>query len=409
MSHWFRLCLALVVTIAMPGLCAGQMPPAQRQERTDEARVVIAVGGDVLPESSWEGSQDIFHFLDGMRAEFAQTDLVFVNLEEPITSSTQVTPFKSQAEVAAGLDYILKARNPEIPKALKQAGVGLVGLANNHMMDYGLAGLRDTLHAFHQAEFPVVGAGFKLDAERPFIFQKRGCRVALLAFSDVVPRNSAATETHLGIASAKDDLELVNAIRKARRGADFLVLMMHWGGQANHLITPRQRQLARAAVEAGSDVIVGMHPHVLQGIEFFGQVPVLYSIGNFAFASKRPASQECVLVKLKFDSARPVEVGLVPVVISPSGAPTLAGQQQSKEIFGHLDGFCRMFNSEVREGRLMGSSPRARLVYDLTNQKRSHSTARHSTARESPRRRPSGNRGGVATIAVPANDVLTGL
>ena len=364
------------------------MPPAQPQERTPEDRVVIAVGGDVLPESSWEGSQDISHFLDGMRAQFVQTDLVFVNLEEPITSSTQVTPFKSQSEVAAKRDYILKARSPEIPRALKQAGVGLVGLANNHMMDYALAGLRDTLHAFRQAELPVVGAGFKLDAERPFILQKHGRSVALLAFSDVVPRNSGATETHLGIASAKDELDLVDAIRRARRRADFVVLMMHWGGQGSHLIMPRQRQLARAAVEAGSDVIVGMHPHVLQGIEFIGHVPVLYSIGNFAFASKRPASQECVLVKLKFGSERLVEVGLVPVAISPSGLPTLAGQQQSKEILGHLDGFCRMFNTQVQEGRLIASSPRERLVYEPTEQK-----GFHRAARRPPTRRPSSDKG----------------
>ena len=387
MSLWFQLWLALVATLAVPGLRAGQMPPAQPQERATEDRVVIAVGGDVLPESSWEGSQDISHFLDGMRAQFVQTDLVFVNLEEPITSSTQVTPFKSQSEVAAKRDYILKARNPEIPRALKQAGVGLVGLANNHMMDYALAGLRDTLHAYRQAELPVVGAGFKLDAERPFILQKHGRSVALLAFSDVVPRNSGATETHLGIASAKDELDLVDAIRRARRRADFVVLMMHWGGQGSHLIIPRQRQLARAAVEAGSDVIVGMHPHVLQGIEFVGHVPVLYSIGNFAFASKRPASQECVLVKLKFGSERLVEVGLVPVAISPSGVPTLAGQQQSKEILGHLDGFCRMFNTQVQEGQLIASSPHERLVYEPTEQK-----GIHPAARRPPMRRPSNNK-----------------
>ncbi len=379
--------LALVATVTIPGLRAGQLPAVQPQEGAED-RVVIAVGGDVLPESSWEGSQDISHFLDGMRAQFVQTDLVFVNLEEPITSSTQVTPFKSQSEVAAKRDYILKARNPEIPRALKQAGVGLVGLANNHMMDYALAGLRDTLQAFRQAELPVVGAGFKLDAERPFILQRHGRRVALLAFSDVVPRNSGATETHLGIASAKDESDLVDAIRRARRQADFVVLMMHWGGQGNHLIIPRQRQLARAAVEAGSNVIVGMHPHVLQGIEFIEHVPVLYSIGNFAFASKRPASQETVLVKLKFSRERLVEVGLVPVVISPSGVPTLAGQQQSKEILGHLDGFCRMFNTQVQEGRLMASSPRERLVYERTEQK-----GIHPAARKAPTRRPSSNKG----------------
>ena len=348
--------------------------------------MVIAVGGDVLPESSWEGSQDIAHFLDGVRAEFVQTDLVFVNLEEPITSSTQVTPLKSLSEVAAKRDYILKARNPEIPRALKQAGVGLVGLANNHMMDYDLAGLRDTLQAFHQAELPVVGAGFKLDAERPFILEKHGLRVALLAFSDVVPRNAGATETHLGIASAKNELDLVDAIRRARRRADFVVLMMHWGGQGNHLIKPRQRQLARAAVEAGSDAIVGMHPHVLQGIEFVGHVPVLYSIGNFAFASKRPASQECVLAKLKLGPGRPVEVDLVPIVISPSGVPTPAGGEQGKEILGHLDAFCRMFNTQVQDGRLIASSPRERLVYERADEK-----GLHPAARRPRRRRPSSN------------------
>jgi hypothetical protein len=131
-----------------------------------------------------------------------------------------------------------------------------------------------------------------------------------------------------------------------------------------------------------------MHPHVLQGIEFIGHVPVLYSIGNFAFASKRPASQECVLVKLKFGSERRVEVGLVPVVISPWGAPTLAGQQQSKEILGHLDGFCRMFNTQVQEGRLIASSPRERLVYEPTEQK-----GIHPAARRPPTQRPLSNKG----------------
>jgi len=369
MAFRFQLCLVIVATIAVPGLGAGQAPSAQVQEWAGEGRIVIAVGGDVLPESSWEGSQDIFHFLDGMQAQFAQTDLVFVNLEEPITSSAQAAPFKNRSEVAAGRDYILKARNPEIPRALKQSGVGLVGLANNHMMDYGFIGLRDTLNAFRQAELPVVGAGVKLDAQRPFIFQRHGRRVALLAFSDVVPRNSGATETHLGIASAKDASDLADAIRRARRQADFVVLMMHWGGQGNHLIIPRQRQLARVAAEAGCDAIVGMHPHVLQGIEYIKHTPVLYSIGNFAFASKRPASQESVLVKLEFGSDGLEKLSLVPVVISPTGAPIPAGKQQSDEILGHLDGFCRMFNTQVQEGRLIASPPREPLIYAPSEQK----------------------------------------
>jgi poly-gamma-glutamate synthesis protein (capsule biosynthesis protein) len=378
MPFWFHLILmAQAAALAVASQTLGAAPPGQAAED----RVVIAVGGDVLPESSWEGAQDALHFLDGMRAQFAQADLVFVNLEEPITSSRQVTPFKSQSSVAAKRDYILRAKNSEIPAALKAEGIGLVGLANNHMMDYTPAGLRDTLQALRQAELPEVGAGLKLEAEQPFILQKHGLRVALLAFSDVVPRNAGASETRLGIASAKDEQDLADAIHRADRQADFVVLMIHWGGQGSHLILPRQRQLARTAVAAGSDVIVGMHPHVLQGIEYIGRVPVLYSIGNFAFASKRPASQETVLVKLEFGPERLEEVDLVPVVISPGGVPTLAGEEQGKEILGHLDGFCRMFNAQVRGGRLMTSSPRGPLAYAPTGPKGSHSAARQRTTR----------------------------
>ncbi len=94
--------------------------------------------------------------------------------------------------------------------------------------------------------------------------------------------------TRRGVASSKHEAELVRAIQHARRQADFVVLIMHWGGQGNHLITPRQRQLARQAVRAGCDAVIGMHPHVLQGAEYFGRVPVFYSIGNFAFPSSSP-------------------------------------------------------------------------------------------------------------------------
>jgi hypothetical protein len=95
-----------------------------------------------------------------------------------------------------------------------------------------------------------------------------------------------------------------------------------------------------------------------------------------------------VLVKLKFGPKRLEEVGLVPVVISPSGIPAPAGQEQGKEILGHLDGFCRMFNTQVEGGRLMASSPRERLVYEIPEQK-----GGHLAPRRRPARRPSSHKG----------------
>lgn len=364
------------------GLAFLWAPLAQGQQTDDSNRLVIDVAGDVLPESSWKGSQDVAHILDGVREEFSRADLVFLNLEEPVTSSRRITRSKNPAEVRAGRDYILHATNPAIPGILKESGVGLVGLANNHMMDYTITGLRDTLRGFREAQLPVVGAGLKQDAERAFVLKARGIRVALLAFTDVVPTNYDATETQLGVASSKDESVLVQALNRARAQADYVVLMMHWGGQGGHLITPRQRELARVIAEAGCDVVVGMHPHVLQGIEFFGKVPVFYSIGNFAFPSGRPDARESMIVRLTFGTQGLESAEIVPAEISSQGAPHIATGLEGQGILSHLDGFCRMFNTRVEDGRLARGPVRAKLGFD------SSKPSRRRGAKAARRRRP---------------------
>ncbi|PYV19394.1 MAG: hypothetical protein DMG21_01670 [Acidobacteria bacterium] len=335
---------------------------AYTQEITRQ--VVIEVCGDVLPESSWQERIDPEHLFDGMKDEFARSDLVFVNLEEPITRSNRVTRYKRRAAVRAKRDYILRARNPRIPEVLKNSGIGLVGLANNHMMDFAAVGLSDTLAGFRSAGLPTVGAGLVADAERAYIFEKGGVKVALLAFSDVIPTNYAATPNKPGVASSQDEARLRGAIQEARKQADFVILMIHWGAQGDHRITHRQRALARVAVEAGCDVVVGMHPHVIQGIEYFGRVPVFYSIGNFSFPSIKPAEMECFVAKLCFRPNHAAAVELVPAEISARGAPTVAQGKEATGILSHLDQYCRGFNTAIRDGKLVEISPRQVPVYD---------------------------------------------
>ncbi len=345
-------------------LVAARFAAGPPQSTSPDEEISIAVGGDVLPESPWRGPQDAAHFLDALRKEFSRADLVFVNLEEPITSSEKQTSYKKPEDLASNRDYILRARNSGLPGLMKQAGVGLVGLANNHMLDYSEAGLQDTLNAFQAAGLPTVGAGLKSQAERPFVFEKRGQRVALLAFSDVVPIHAAATATQPGVASSKVSRDLVAAIQRARRETALVVLLIHWGGQGGRLITPRQRHVARLAAQAGCAAVVGDHPHVLQGIEYVGHVPVFYSVGNFAYASYRSASQEAILVRLIAGRGALRRVELVPIVISPMGAPRVAQEVRAREVWGRVDKLCRMFNTRVREGELAASTPREPLVYD---------------------------------------------
>ncbi len=337
---------------------------AYPQGSLDDSSVVVLVGGDVLPQSPHRVIPNAAHMFDGVRDEFSRADLVFVNLEEPITRSTQVTPHKNPAEIQAGRDYILRARDASLPSAFKQAGVGLIGLANNHILDYTVTGLEDTLRGLRQAELPVVGAGFKAEAERAFVLRKNGVRVALLAFCDVVPPHSQATKHHPGIASSKPLMNLTNAIRGAHQEANFVVLMIHWGGQGSHLITKRQQEVAQAAAQAGCDVIIGMHPHVLQGIEYMGRVPVFYSLGNFAYPSTSEINSECILVRLTFGTKELESVDLVPVRISRAGVPKAVAGARGERIFAHLDQLCRMFNTQIEAGRIAASPVRATLVFD---------------------------------------------
>ncbi|HLY63377.1 MAG TPA: CapA family protein [Terriglobia bacterium] len=360
----FRIRRAIFFGSMGLGLIYIRTRQARAQQPADSGRTVIEVAGDVLPESSWKGEQDAPHLFDGVQEEFGRADLVFVNLEEPITSTHTVTRSKSPAAVRAGKDYILHASNPAIPGIMKDAGIGLVGLANNHMMDYTTAGLSDTLRFFQRAQLPNVGAGLEEDAERAFILKSHGLRIAFLAFTDVVPPGYEATPDRLGVASSKDEDVLVQAIKRARQQANFVVLMIHWGGQGGHLITSRQHQLARVAAESGCDAVVGMHPHVLQGIEYVGEVPVFYSIGNFAFPSSRPAARESVIVRLGFGSQKLESVEIVPVEISSQGAPQIVSGAEGEEVLSHLDGFCRMFDTRIESGALGRGPVRAQLIYD---------------------------------------------
>ncbi len=350
----------LALVYGKPALCQGSLHAPV---------VVIEVAGDVLPQSPHRVIPDAPHIFEGVQDVFARSDLVFVNLEEPITPSSQITPHKNQSEVKAGRDYILRARDISLPGSFKQAGIGLVGLANNHMLDYTPAGLEDTLRAFRRAGLPVVGAGLKAEAERAFVLDKNGVRVALLAFSDVVPPHTQATNRNPGVASSKRLGNLNNAIWRAHQQADFVVLMIHWGGQGSHLITRRQQEVARAAVRAGCDVIIGMHPHVLQGVEYIGRVPVFYSVGNFAYPSTGNDNSECVLVRLTFGTKILESIDLIPVAILRDGMPKEALGDKGGRILGHLDQFCRMFNTRIEKGRVLSSPVREELLYDSTDRK----------------------------------------
>ena len=163
-------------------------------------------------------------------------------------------------------------------------------MANNHGVDYGPAGLQDTLAAKAATTLGVVGIGANAtEAYAPWKTVVRGQRISVIGASDVIDDTLitawTATDSRGGIASAKgaEQQRLVDAVRAARADADTLVVDLHWGEEGADCPTPRQEQLAQAVVDAGADIVVGSHTHRVMTAGRLGTALVDYGLGNFVF------------------------------------------------------------------------------------------------------------------------------
>ena len=239
-----------------------------------------------------------------------RADLAMVNLETAIT--TGGTP--------ASKEFTFRAP-PSAFRALKAAGVDVATMANNHGMDYGQAGLRDSIEAAEDADFPVVGIGENADqAFRPYRVTIKGQRIAIIGATQVLDGSLAAAWTagddKPGLASAYQVDRLLEAVRAARRVADTVIVDLHWGKELANCPIARQRELAPKLVKAGADAIVGSHAHVLLGGGYLGAAYVDYGLGNFVFYARGGEAARSGVLTLTLRGRAVTKSSWTPAVIS---------------------------------------------------------------------------------------------
>ena len=256
-------------------------PTSSRSPSRPPGEVTLAFGGDVHFEGVIRGrlAANPAGAMGPIGGVLRRADIAMVNLESAIT--TRGTP--------AGKSYVFRAP-PTAFTALRSAGVDVVTQANNHGMDFGLVGLRESVAAARAARFPVVGIGLDDDqAYAPYRVTVHGQRLAFLGATQVLDSSLieawSAGPGKPGLASAKRVDRLVAAVRAARAAADTVVVYLHWGTERVSCPTPVQRELARTLVAAGADVVVGSHAHVLLGAGYLNRAYVGYGLGNFVFYS----------------------------------------------------------------------------------------------------------------------------
>jgi poly-gamma-glutamate synthesis protein (capsule biosynthesis protein) len=253
-------------------------PAEEPDEELPDETVSIAFVGDILLASSVESlmRREGFDYPYAKALPYLrEPDLTIGNLENPIT--TRGTPAEDK-------QYVFKG-SPELLPSLREAGIDFVALANNHTLDQGVEGLLDTIDHLNEAGIRHAGAGQNdEEAFTPAVFDVKGMSIAVFSLSRVVPHVSwKADKHHPGVAETYDSRRAVEAIRRAAGSHDLILVYAHWGEELKTEPRDIEKRLAREYIDAGADIVVGSHPHVLQGFEYYEGGWIAYSLGNFIF------------------------------------------------------------------------------------------------------------------------------
>lgn len=295
-------CLAggalLILGLGVAGLASPAPGPA-RPEAEAEARVSVVLVGDVMfgryagaPEHRAFGLDRPFRHVSTL---LRGRDVVVCNLETPITARPLRPPTSG----------ILFRAEPAAARVLREAGFTVAITANNHANDQGAAGVRETLGHLARAGVAAVGSGATAEAAwTPHVVERAGLRVGILAATlltnyPLEPRGGAVSHVaHVGYATA--ERVLARHVRALRPRVDFVLVSVHLGKEYRQPVIPYERRLVQRLLDAGADVVLGHHPHILRAVERrrSGRV-AFYSLGDFLFDTAPSGSSETALVELE--------------------------------------------------------------------------------------------------------------
>lgn len=298
----------------------------------------ICFAGDINLDESWCTTQFLNQQENGIRdciseeliTHMQQADVMCLNNE--FTYSTGGSPLE-------GKMYTFRA-NPERVEVLQELGVDIVKLANNHVYDYGKQALLDTFDTLEAAGISYVGAGRNLEeAMEPVYIELDGKTVAFVAASraEKFKMTPQATEDAPGILRCYDTELFLETIAEARANADFVLAYVHWGTEYSYELEEVQLTTGKEYLDAGADVVIGAHSHCLQGMEYYDDKPIIYSLGNYWFNEK---TLDTMLLDLHFygdDEESHLEVQVIPAVQSGYRTQIVTEPEEQERIYTFLE------------------------------------------------------------------------
>lgn len=291
--------------------------------------VTLVFAGDVLLSNYILGNYE-HSGIDGilssqLLAELQNADIAVINNE---------FPFSTRGTQAPDKQFTFRV-DPEYVTILNEMGIDVVSLANNHVLDYGAEALLDTFDTLDHAGISYMGAGTDLTRAKALITKEAGGKTfGFLAASRVIPVISWDIQNAApGVFTTYDPARLINAIQEAHDHCDYLAVFVHWGVEHEAYPQDYQVTMAQQYIDAGADLVIGAHPHVLQGISYYKDKPVFYSLGNFIFSREIPKT---AMIKITLDEEKAPVVQIL--AASASDARTIACDQDSQiAIYDYLE------------------------------------------------------------------------
>lgn len=247
--------------------------------------ITLAFAGDLSLADNYvvmdyyhnEAGDDLANCIDSAYIKrMNDADVMWINNEFCYSNQGSPIPGKAYTFCAA----------PENVSILKELGVDIVGLANNHVYDFGPEAFADTLATLRGAEIAYVGAGADIkEASAPVYVDVDGYKIAYVAATRAEKniKTPEATETSGGVFRCYDNTDYIEKIKEAKANADYVIALPHWGAEHSTILEAAQTDGAKEYIDAGADAVIGAHTHCLQGMDFYNGKPIIYSLGNFWF------------------------------------------------------------------------------------------------------------------------------
>jgi poly-gamma-glutamate capsule biosynthesis protein CapA/YwtB (metallophosphatase superfamily) len=285
----------------------------------------VMLGRTVGDQLRAKGAAVVF---SGVEPVVTSADLLVANLECVISNLGEPQPKA----------YRFRAP-PQAADALALAGIDIVSVANNHAMDYGSAALADMTAQLKERKILTVGAGKNAAAAHaPVVVERKGLRIAFLAYVDVLVESKTGFDTRTWVAGPNspgiawaDPKQMAIDIQAAKVVADVVVVLLHAGLEGRAEVYPSQQTEARTAIDAGAALVIGAHPHVLQKTEKYHDGLIVYSLGNFVFDGFTQPENSTAIFTASLSASGVDEYGWIPVVVE-GGLPRMATDQEAATI-----------------------------------------------------------------------------